>query len=464
MTLKYCGFSVVVGAHFLAGCGGTVTTLGEGADGGPPTEEAGSRTLEAGHDDAPAQETGPRKPDAAPDAGLDHGSPSETYPAFTPFMPQVTLNPGGQVIQNPNLVTVSFTSLDSNYATWETFDDALGASSYWSTATMQYGVGAGTGGTHVELTTTPSFSSMTDVEDFVAQNAGSAWPPSTLTADTLYVIYMPPGVSYTIEGAGDACSSGVEGYHDVAMANGNTVVFAVVFQCSDERTADITTSTTHEAVEASTDPVNGNAYVGLDDSKYFAWDDFQQFQDELADMCEFYFDSEYVDPTLGQYVQRIWSNQGAPAGHAPCVPAETGAYFNVTPLMQENVSVDFSSLGGPSNFATLGYYIPVGGTKTIPIGFYSDGAAPPWNIVVYGGSPLTGLTGNVSASVDVASGTNGNISYITVKVNGQDQTGTNSNLISIESKVPGDQEINFGPGINIGVHSHWMPILVSSQM
>jgi hypothetical protein len=463
MTLKYYGFSVhglTLAFALLGGCGGT-TTAGDGAgrDAGRTQETGAGSEASVGNDSAPKPDAA--KPEASTDSG--HGAPSTTYPAFPPFMPQV-LDNGGPVITNPDFVTVTWSSLDSSYATWEAFDDALGASDYWSTTTAEYGIGPGTGGTHVELTTSPSFASMTDIENFVGQYAGSTWPPSTLTANTLYVIYLPPGVSIEVEGIGDACSNGIEGYHDQTTAtDGTTVVFAVVFQCGGERPEDITTSTTHEAVEASTDPLGNGTYYGFDDAKFLAWDVFQQQNDELADMCEFYFDAEYVDSMLGQGVQRIWSNKSAAAGHAPCVPLETGPYYNVTPLMQENISINISAFGGPMNYPGLGYYIPVGSTKTFPVGFYSDSAAPPWQIAVYGGNPLTGQTANVDASVDVASGQNGTISNITVKVNGQDSTGTDSNLISVESKVAGDEEIPFGGGVTVGVHSRWMAILISSQ-
>jgi hypothetical protein len=242
------------------------------------------------------------------------------------------------------------------------------------------------------------------------------------------------------------------------------VIFGVVFKGSGEMTSDITVSASHEIVEATTDPIGNNTYYGFNDAQYLAWDIFQQQNDELADMCEFYIDDELVDPTLNQAVQRIWSNMGAAAGSYPCIPGESGPYFNVTPLMQDTISINISAFGGPANYPGLGFYIPIGGTKTIPIGFYSDSAAPPWNIVVHQGNPLYGTTANVDATVDVATGQNGNISYITVKVNAQDSSNTNSNLITVESQVADDEMVELGPGQSVGVHSRWMPILISSQM
>jgi hypothetical protein len=469
MTLKTCVLTGIALALF--GCGGTVSGIsgngdgggGHGHDGGgdanPP--DTGMTTP-----DGSTGDTGTTTPEAGTDSALNHGSPSTTYPAFTPFMAQV-LDNGGIVIQNPQIFTVSWPSLDTQTATWEALDDAIGPSSYWASTTAEYGIDPAIAGSpHIELTTAPSFSNMTDIENFVTANAASAWPPSTLSSDVLYVIYLPPGQSIDIEGIGDACSSGVEGYHDQTLSSDgtSTIIFGVVFQCSGERTGDITVSATHEMVEATTDPINNNTYYGFNDAQYLAWDIFQQQQDELADMCEFYFDDAFTDATLGQAVQRIWSNKSAASGSWPCVPGDGGPYYNVTPLMQETVNIDLSGFGGPAAYPGLGYTIPIGGTKTIPIGFYSDSAAPPWNIVVHGGNPLVGTTANVTATIDVPTGQNGDISYITVKVNAQDSSGTNSNLITVESQVAGDQTFELGPGVTIGVHSRWMPILISSEM
>jgi hypothetical protein len=456
MTLKYYGFSVAALA-VLVGCGGTTTGASGDHDAG---DKSDAPVLMRGND-AGGDEGATKGDSGVTDSSVDHGTVSTTYPAFPPFMAQV-INNGGGVITNPDIVTVSWSTADSNFAAWEAFDDAIGASSYWTTTTSEYGVGAATGGTHVELTTPPTFGSMSDLESFVAANAGTVWPPTTLTANTLYMIYLPPGVSINVQGIGDACSNGVGGYHDQTGGPGS-IVFGVVLDCTGDGPNDVTLSASHEIIEAATDPYDNNSYYGFDDTKYLAWDLFQQQQDELGDMCEFYPDFGFLDPELSAGVQRTWSNKSAAGGHAPCVPAESGPYTNVTPLMQQNVSIDVSMFGGPSNYPGLGYYIPIGGTGTIPIGFYSDSASPPWNIVVHAGSPLSGATANVTTSLDTSSGQNGTTANITVKVNAQDSTGTNSNVITVESLVPGDQMIDFGGGVSIGVHSHWMPILISSQ-
>lgn len=469
MTLKIYGLGVSILA-LLVGCSGkTVAPPQDNGDGG--TAEDGGPTIDSGTVIIPAdsgvgEETSTTTPDTGPpDSGLNHGTVSTTYPAFSPFMPAV-LNNGYPALSAPQIVTVTWSNVDSNYATWEAFDDNIGSSAYWTTTTSEYGVGAAVGGGHVELTDPFTITSDSDVASFVAANVGVApWPAADPGGNSIFTMYLPPGQSITLQGLGDACSNGVGGYHDNVTVGETYVAYAVVLQCGGGGGGggafETTGSASHELIEASTDPQPPNGYTGLNDNQFLAWDIFQQEQDEIADMCELYPDAFYENSALGAAVQRTWSNMSAAAGNAPCVPIiENGAYYNVTPLDQETVSLDLSAIGGPSNFTTQGYTIAVGATKTFAVGFYSSAATSgPWNIVAHAGNPIAGGTANVTVSVDVPSGQNGNMAYVTVTVNAQDSSGTDSNLITIESTVAGDQDCG-----GFGCSSRWMPILISSQM
>jgi hypothetical protein len=105
-------------------------------------------------------------------------------------------------------------------------------------------------------------------------------------------------------------------------------------------------------------------------------------------------------------------------------------------------------LGG--HFATKGVRILPGQTKTFAIGFYSDGPVAPWQIEAYEDNPLFGQTAstNLTISLDVNQGQNGDKAYVTVKVNTKGQM--NAELVSIAS---GDRRFS----------AHYMPILISSQ-
>jgi hypothetical protein len=475
MTLKnYClGVAILA---LAAGCGGTIVTGSNNdtnkKDAGNPTAppSSGNQDMDGG---APTESGAPEAAsDTGPvDSGPDHGAPSMTYPAFTPFMPQVIDN-GGPVLSAPQVVTISWTS-DTSYPTWEAYDDTIGASSYWMTATSEYGVGPAVGGptNHVEISTAaPTSWSDMDIASFVSTNAGdvatSGWPAPS--ANTLYAIWLSPTTSsgFTLSGFGNACNAGVGGYHDNVSTSVGDIAYAVILQCGFGSFLSPTALASHELAEAATDPHPSDipAYTGVDDSKFFAWDAFQGGSGtEVGDMCEVYCNAYYSDATatLGYQVQRIWSNASAAAGHAPCVPAESSPYYNVVPLDPQSITVDTSALGGSAAMPTMGYSVAPGETKTFAIGLYSDGPTPAWDISAQDlGDPIALYTGGgfggggspqLTAKTDLTSGKNGNIAYVTVTVN---KTVTaKSDLLIIRSEMPGES-------CNYGDH-HDMPILIT---
>jgi hypothetical protein len=250
---------------------------------------------------------------------------------------------------------------------------------------------------------------------------------------------------------------GVGGYHDstlITTAGGKSLnaAYAVIPQCSAGDLDESTISASHEIGEASLDPHPGPkaGWVGYDDN-HLAWEYFQQFQSENGDDCEFYKDSFYKSTSadLPFAIQRQWSNQSAVAGHAPCVPAPAGVYFNVTPLDLEDIQVDLSQLQGSANQATKGFHIAVGDTRTVPLGFYSDAPADAWTIEAREGTPFTRTapTHRLDLSLDKTSGKNGEKAQLTVKVN---QAGrTKGELVTIVSTQ--------------GTKKHYMPLLIGSM-
>src|SRR5262249_24616053 len=122
------------------------------------------------------------------------------------------------------------------------------------------------------------------------------------------------------------------GYHsETATSTGQPVVYAVIAGCHSYSArlapgesigdTDFTTGlTTHELIEASTDPfiATNDAYYTVD-STHLAWSRYLN-GGELADTCEFQPAAFFREPTLGYVVQRSWSNAAAQAGHDPCPP------------------------------------------------------------------------------------------------------------------------------------------------
>jgi hypothetical protein len=292
-----------------------------------------------------------------------------------------------------------------------------------------------------------------DVVAFISANAGvpgSGWPAPT--PDTMYVVYLPPGAQLIFQGF-DACQS-VGGYHDSFILDGQFVAYAAIPQC-EGGTGTVTLAASHEIGEGSADPYPSlsPAFLGFDDD-HLAWDIFQDFQDEVADACEFYPSSTFTDtePGFSYTVQRLWSNDNAAGGHNPCVPADTPVYFNTTLVAPEAITVDMHENGGASNFATQGVRILQGQTKTFELGFYSDAATSmPWTIVAHDGNPVVPSTStgtHLNISLDRSTGQNGDTARVTVTVT--DVGDMNSELLTIESRL----------GV---LPSHWYPILIGSQ-
>jgi hypothetical protein len=441
--------ALILSSLCAAACGGSVSD-GNGASGGDDTGAVVTDDTGVPGDDTdvPPADTDVPPVDAPPaDAGPDHGAPSDTYPAFPPDLPQLQFQ-GGSVLKSPVIVTVTYSG-DPNAATFEAFGDAIGASAYWKAVTSEYGVGPAVSGTanHVSITTAPPATlSDRDIRTMVSTNAGTVWPAPT--DGTIYTIYVSPSTKVTSFGGSDICASGVGGYHSSARVGTKSVAYAVLPQCKGGMNP--TSSASHELAEAATDPFqSAPAYVRFD-TNHAAWELFQQFNDENGDACEFYVDSFYTESetSFSYAVQRQWSNAAAKAGKSPCVPQDPAEpYFNVTPLGLEDVTADYSGIGGPTAVKTKGYKIAVGDTRTIELGLWSEAKRAAWNLKAVEGNPLLGtVTPHLTVSLDLAKGVNGQKAFLTVKVN---SAGTGKNeFVSVESYV-------------FGI-AHWMPILISN--
>jgi hypothetical protein len=399
----------------------------------------------------PGPATGPVMIDGGmtPDA-MDPGTPSTTYPAFTPYIGQLA-NQGGPVLKKPEIVTVTWNS-DPNAATFEQFGDVIGASQYWKAVTSEYGVdlAVSRAANHVRITTAaPKSLSETDIETFIGSRvttAGSGWPAPT--ENSVYILYIPAQTQVLLEGQ-ETCGQGVGGYHSDISAGGRSLAYAVVPQCGDVN--DSTLSASHELAEAATDPYPQTkpAFSGFK-PEHLAWDVFQTFESENGDACEFYQDAFLGagETDLPFAVQRQWSNARGAAGHHPCVPAPAVPYFNIAPLQMEDFTADLSSIGGGRS-KTKGYVVGLGETKSISLGFYSDQARSPWRITAIEGGivPLLGDNGSVSLTLDRTMGQNGEKANLTIKVNKRGVTKTE--LISIVSN-DGQEE------------PHYLPILIGT--
>jgi hypothetical protein len=383
-------FAVTFALAVASGCGsssgGGVTVNGDAGAGSSSGGGDGGASSSGGDDAA-----------SSSSSGGSSGAGSSTYPAFPPEMGTIVDAKGG-TLTAAKIVTVTW-STDPNAATLQDFDDKLGASQYWRTALAEYGIGPATGGAsdHVVVTTAPPNpwdASAIDAwtQQMAAAAPGNGWPAPD--AQTVYMVFVPPDVVVNDKDPGtgqptDACNL-EQGYHVAITAGSNPdgVAYALCIQhCSSEYgtqvVSDSTETAAHEIAGAATDPYPTSAPAwGTFDADHLGWELWNDYQDEVADACE-WFDEVYYEEgaDLPYMVARLWSNASGKAGHDPCVPAPAGAYNNVTPLGLESVSVTAIDVnGGVSPFTTKGWHVPVGQTVKVTVGFYSDAPHAAWQV------------------------------------------------------------------------------------
>ena len=387
---------------------------------------------------------------------FDHGAPSRTFPAFRPDMVQIVSN-GGLILADPKIVTITYDA-DPNAALLESFGDRIGQTTYWREAVGEYGVGPAVSGPHrhVRIQEAPP-STLTDtaleklIADRVTNSGTSGWP--AWTADSIYIVYVPEKTVLTDARKGtDACKD-YNGFHSEVSSAGKSIVYAVVDQsCHDQpsNTPDTekleeyaTWVASHELGEAATDP-HPNTDTGLTgfDDAHRAWELFQTHQSENGDACEFFEDSFYRESevSFGFKVQRLWSNASAAAGHNPCVPLDKKAYFNVSPLNLEDIQVLVST----NKLATTrGIHVPVGQTRQVDLGLFSDAPTGAWDLTVSeGDGSSTPRTRRVDVSLDRTSGQNGEKAVLTVHT--RSAGAKRGTLVTVVSKL-GDGAPKFMP-------------------
>lgn len=365
----------------------------------------------------------------APDASVDSApSPDASvdaapgYPAQFPAPPSV-VNSGGPVLVSPKIVPVYFSNDDTSIdATLVDFTQKIGATAYW-TALAEYGVGTATSPSTVALTeAAPNTIDDSAIQTWLAGKLNAndaAWPAAD--ANTLYVLYYPVTTTITINTGGGTASScqTFGGYHNSVQLDANhatmNVAYAVIPRCTGGSlsTLDLATgATSHELVEAATDPypMVSPTYAQVDGAD-LAWM-FVLGGGEIGDMCAQQQSSFTKFADLPAYtVQRFWSNASAAAGHDPCVPSLPGEpYFQSAPVLPDMVSV-------PGAGSLKGVQIPVGQSKVISVDLFSDApTSGPWTVQALDATQLQGGSPTLSFSFDRTSGTNGSVLKLTITV------------------------------------------------
>ena len=340
---------------------------------------------------------------------------------------------GGAKLTSPKIVTVTYGS-DPSAAMFEAFTDKLVASSYWAQTLFEYGIGAATV-VHVHATDAAPASIATDtletyVDKQIATSSESGWP--AYDAKTIYVLLLPASTKLDPTGC----------YHSETVVGANAHVPFVVIDQNDVGTrspADaLTENSVHEISEGITNPhvLSDTAVVGFD-AAHLAWNIFMP-DAEIGDVCEGNADADYAGPMdLPFPLQRMWSNVGAHEGHNPCVPIPTDPYYNVTPLSLETISVFVNTDTKAST--GLGYRVPIGTTKTIHVGYYSDAPIKaPWTLTAVEGSYFSPASNKrVTITVGRGSGNTGDTDTLTITANPNAEGAGNAVLVTLTSAAAG---------------------------
>ncbi len=403
--------SVVFFSSFaIVACGGDTASTSDGGD------EAS--TGDGGADVAV---------EAAPD--VDNGAVSTTYPAFKVDAPQVETG-GGPMLTTPKVVPVYFGNDDTTFTgTITTFLGKLAASSYWGPSITEYGIGAMTVATPVQLTEdAPATIDDSAIQTWLAGKMGDpAWP--TNDANTLYVLYYPSATtSITLQGQTSCNQFG--GYHSDAVTKVGDVSYAVIPRCKSfgglTGLNAVSATTSHEIIEAATDaqPTNGTAAYAQVDANHIIWM-FVLGGGEVGDMCAQNQDSFYAPTDIGNYVQRTWSNKSAKAGHNPCLPSDGLPYFNSMPVLTDKLT-----LGG-GQLVSKGVTIPVGQSATIEVDLFSDAATNgPWTVSAVDTATLQNQAPELKFDWDRTTGQNGEKLHLTITVLKASQYNAEGFLIS----------------------------------
>jgi hypothetical protein len=344
-------------------------------------------------------------PDAAPPG------PPDAMPFMTAShepAPQLVKSTG-TTLAAPKAVAIYFASDPFEPDTTTFLTDMASDPTYWSATTQEYGVGP--------LTLLPAIDS-TDaaptsdqgIESYLAtmsDGTHAGWPKND--GSTIYTVYLPTTVTTLTDYAGE-CSQWL-GFHSVAMdAAGNPLVYAIIPYCpslggaqqKDDYFYVRTNATSHELIEAATDPLL-DAFSKMDTDHYI-WGRYPGA--ETGDLCEFVATAHARILGGGIYAaQRTWSNAAAAAGHDPCVPAAAGPYKAATPVLDDPITVTTRN----GSLTTKGVSIPVGTSKTIEVDLWSDG---PTNDFMVNAYDISG--GQLTFTWDKQTGKNGDKLMLTI--------------------------------------------------
>lgn len=352
------------------------------------------------------------------------GGAADTFPQGDHTALAQIVSAGGSAMQTPVLQVFSFNS-DANAELYETFIATLPHSAYWSSTTAEYGVGAATAAAPVRasLSATTGLTDgalargeTSDIESFLTAQLDVTSPPlGAPSANTLYILFMPTGMTVSLDdnAQSSACGDGVLAWHTAMRLPRTqvTIPYVVVPDCGAQGTLSSfdarTVAASHAIIEAVTDP-HMDAYAAFD-ANHTAWQlPANGIEVGAACVAALYDDPNlFVTPSdLGFMVQRTWSNANALLGHTPCVPAAAPSvvpYFDSVPVLTSTITLPLgTNLLNPS-VTLAGISLPPSINAIVPVQLFSDGTTTgPWTLT----ASEVG-TSHLTLTTDKATGNNG---------------------------------------------------------
>jgi hypothetical protein len=344
-------------------------------------------------------------------AGDDDDAPRGTAVAHVAEFPKV-LTAGGPVLTHALIVPIFFAG-DDQQASATTFFDAVGGSGYWHDAAAEYGVGAATAQAPVVLSTAaPATISDDEIKAMlVAMLDGSNAQLGAPNPAAIYTFVLPKGTTVMAQGL-IGCQQFTANHDEVAVGQSH-VALAYIPRCGD--TFD-TVATSHELMEAATDPfLYSNPAWSTVDNRFAFWKGVVNLGDlvEINDLCSTKSgDLAVIDPQAGP-VERAWSNASLAAGHDPCVPLPPGrAYFNAVAQLDDDIAVQFPTARAPE--MARGVRVPMGQSRTITVTLFSDSPVDPWTVQAVDLGALVGNPPQLSFALDKTTGGAGDRLQLTI--------------------------------------------------
>jgi hypothetical protein len=299
-------------------------------------------------------------------------------PTPPPSMPPVVFH-GGSVLHHVSLAVVSYSG-DPLEARERQFASFVVGSQWLATVGAAYGVHGDkyVGGFEVARAA-PATLSLDELMADVGAAVHMA-PTDTIDGDPpIYLIYLP--YTTTLTGAGIECTNW-NAFHSV-YSDGR--IFAVMGDCNNSGML-TGFSSSHEIIEAATNPTGQGWYVDAGDDWTSPW---SHDSEEVGDLCQ--ADLQYIHEGDFQ-LTRVWSVDAADATHPdPCVPVPTGDVY-------VGVSVDPPSdiVTAPTDFTLTGW--SSGPTADWPITVTVPSTGPPFTATL--SSPTIGDGKQVTLHID----------------------------------------------------------------